>query len=219
MGKKQSIGRAQADALANGFIDGLGEAPQQSDVPLNNTLRQLILLAAGMVKIAQDNLSQKGHVSSGNLADSIKVLNPESEGKSIKVEVEAAFYSDFINNGVKGTKIKGTGKYSFRTSFPSKNMVDAIRDWMKASGLGVKLVKTEHAVGKLEQKNAAIAAFDSAYAMARSIKQKGIKRTGYFDDAFNKTNDAASKELGEGFALDVFNAIPYSIGGDAPPSP
>lgn len=203
---KVSFSKAQSDLLASKFLDSIGA--DRDALPLDETMKALVYLAGTLINESANNLEKGGHVGSGALASSFKVLDPRTIGKDLVLDIEALAYYQFLNRGVKGTK-KGSGEYSFKSSYPSQKMVDSIRKWMKSAGMTTRNVKKP--VGKLEVKRKSIAQFDGAYAVARSIKQNGIKKTGFFDKAFQKTNNIANQELGKALKLDVINSLPSNI--------
>jgi hypothetical protein len=201
----QSIGRSQAKLLASGFLDSLGSKPEISDLILSESLAALIQLAGGLIIDANENLSSSGHVASGALSDSHKIRNPYYLGSEIRLDIEALFYFQFLNRGVRGTQ-SGTGEFAFKSSYPSRAMVAAIAAWINRAGLSSYNVKKS--VSNQEVKNKTISHYDKAYAVARSIKMKGIRPTGYFDRAIASTQTRAADELGKAFKIDLITALP-----------
>jgi hypothetical protein len=104
-----SITQAQAKLLADGFLDNIGD----DELKPTESLSALIMLAGGLVDEAQRNLVKVDRVSSGDLSDSLRVLDPVQLGKTIRLDVSALRYYAYINDGVKGTR-GGAGKYSFK---------------------------------------------------------------------------------------------------------
>lgn len=204
----ETITQAQNSALKSGFLDGLGSNPEFADFPVDETVQALYQLAGYLIEQANDNLQKNGNVSSGALASSHKVVNPEFIGGNIQMDIEALAYYAFINKGVKGTK-GGSGLYSFKSSYPSQKMISEIREWMKRAGISTRNIKKS--VSKLERKRRSIAQIDSAYAMARSIKMKGIKPTGYFDKAVRSAQSQAKEILGKALVVDVINSLPKNL--------
>lgn len=204
----QSISKSQADLLAEGFLDSLGSNRDTSDLKLNATMSTLVQLAGELIDTANENLHNGGHVSSGELIDSHKVRDPRFEGQEIVLDVEANFYYQFVNKGVSGTK-SGSGLYSFKSDFPSREMVKSIQAWItrgKMSSFNVK-----RSVSNQEVKSKRISDYDKAYAVARSIKMKGIRATGYFDRAITSIEQLTANELGKSFRVDIIDSLPDNL--------
>lgn len=200
-----SISKEQADALSDGFIDGLGSGDVKTLKP-RETYSEIIQLAGDLVESAQANLNTSSSNASGKLSSSFDVNEPVKSGNTLKVDVTMNFYGRFINKGVKGTK-SGSGKYSFKYDTPSKKMVEAIAEWQKQGGRKVKNTNAKKTISRNEKKNSSISQLSIAYAVARSIVQKGIKKTGFLDKAVKTTADKVSERLGAALKVDVLNSI------------
>ena len=181
-----SISKAQAQAIADGFLNTLGEQPmKEGEMPVAERL--LKDFGADFIKTAQANLRANGSIASGAIDDirmyfskfgttySISLGYPKSE--------KASKYWDFINKGVKGTKnIKADSKTPYKFN-PSKKSIpiSAVQGWLGYNKLKATAVKPYRKLG-VEAK-----AIDSkkslAYVVARSIHRKGIRSTHYFDNA------------------------------------
>lgn len=181
-----SISKAQAQAIADGFLNSLGEKPmKEGDMPVAERL--LKDFGADFILTAQKNLRANGSIASGAINDirmnfskfgttyTISLGYPKSE--------PASKYWDFVNKGVKGTKnIKADSKTPYKFN-PSKKSIPiaAAQGWLGYNKLKVTAVKPYRKLG-VETK--AIDAKKSlAYVLARSIHRKGIRSTHYFDNA------------------------------------
>ena len=196
-----SISKAHAAGLADGFLDNLGS---DEELQPKETFSEIILLAGEFVEDAQDNLIKSNSNANGDLSASIQLSEPEIAGNIFKVDVYMNFYGQFINKGVRGTK-EGSGIYAFKHDMPSKSMVDAIKKYIKQAQ--DKTVNIKKPISKYEKKNAAISQLDSAFATARSIKQHGIKPTGFLDKAANTTAQKVKDRLGLALKIDIINSI------------
>lgn len=202
-----SISRAQAEALAEGFLDNIG-TDDKGELQPRETFTELFLLVGEFVEAMQDNLVSSNNVASGELSKSIVARNPQENGSVVSVDIIMNFYGEFINKGVKGTK-SGSSKagYSFKDDNPSRKMVKAISKWMKRASTSTRSVKKYKGAGAHERKNKSISQFDGAYAMARSIKQKGIKGNGFVDKAAAETDRKMQDRLVKAFEIDLYNSI------------
>lgn len=199
-----SISKAQAAALADGFLDDLGSDRDQF-VP-KETYTEIILFAGELIEAAQQNLISSNSNASGNLSASLTALDPEVNGTVFSVDVVMAFYGQFINRGVKGTK-SGAGQYSFKNDYPSESMVKSILEYIKRAQISTQSVKKYSAAGSNEAKNKSISEQSRAYAMARSIKQHGIQATGFMDKAIDTTQRKISDRLGAALKVDIINSL------------
>lgn len=146
-----------------------------------------VLLPA--VEKARDFLLNKG---SGSLAQSVAVLPIVNENGIYKFQVECDYYGDFVNQGVNGTDISHNSEFSFNRSFshPGSKHVEAIRQWIPSAGL------------VLSSSHPNIKTYDQmAWAIATSVRKKGIKPTHFIERFF-----------GEEFMNDLSEAVAVSMG-------
>lgn len=211
-----NISQAQAKALAEGFLDTVGSR----DLNPVESMSALILLAGSLVDQAQQNLNKVDRVASGSLSESMKVLNPESVGNNVRIDVIANFYYKFIDKGVKGVEGGSTGTYSFKNLHVSKRMMEAIRKWLLREGLKARTHTGGKPIVKREAKRKKITSTSTqaAYAIARGIKKTGLKRTNFFTDAVRTTRQQAKTQLAKGLKLDIINALPKKINGTNNPT-
>ena len=185
-----SISKAQAKAIADGFLNTLGEQPmKEGEMPVIE--KMLKDFGADFITTAQKNLNKSKSIASGAINDiridltkfgtsyTLSLGYPKSE--------PASKYWDFINKGVKGTKnIKADGNTPYKFN-PSKKAIpiSAAQKWLGYNKLKVTAVKKYKKLG-VETK-----AIDSkkslAFMVARSIHRKGIRSTHYFDNAKKET--------------------------------
>lgn len=181
-----SITKAQAKAIADGFLNTLGERPmKEGELPVVESL--LKKFGGDFITTAQENLRANNSIASGSINDirmyftkfgtsyTLSLGYPKSE--------PASKYWDFVNKGVKGTKnIKADSKTPYKFN-PSKKSIpiSAAQGWLGYNKLKAVAIKPYRKLG-VESK-----AIDSkrslAYIVARSIHRKGIRSTHYFDNA------------------------------------
>lgn len=205
-----SITKSQADLLASDMLDSFGSS--KDELQPKGSLSVLFQLAGGLVDEAQKNLARADRVASGALSQSIKIIDPYKKGKTIHVDIEALFYYQFIDAGVRGTK-GGNGLYKFKNDFPSKKMVTAFRKWLIKEGIKGGVDKKYRGISKRDDFRKSITETSQAvaYAMARSTKQHGLKRTNFMAKAIAKIDKRAEKELGAAFKIDVINSLPAKL--------
>lgn len=204
------ITKSQLSAITEGFFDDetLGSDDKSGLVP-RESLSTLLLLAVELVEEAKENLDNSNSNASGELSKSIEATEPFESGGYIVCEIEMNFYGEFINKGVKGTK-SGSGPYSFKYDKPSEKMVKAIKKYLEKSKK--KTFNTnKQSISKNEIKNISLSEVSSAYAFARSIVQKGIRKTGFMDKAIESTIAKAEDRYQIALKIDVLNSIPDSL--------
>jgi hypothetical protein len=197
--------------LQQARLGGLGNRDFGDDIKLNKTAQVLVDMAEYVITQAQKNLDKSGSVTSGQLADSMTARDIEINGSKMSIDVEILDRYDFLNSGVKGVE-SGTGKYSFKTKRPSIGMKNSIKSWLKTRGRRALKYK---AISKTERKDKRIAKMRSeadtqeglAWAVATSIKKKGIKATKFFTNAVKATERKFKKEIAAGFKLDIIDNI------------
>jgi hypothetical protein len=128
-----SIAKAQAQALAEGFLDSIGSSDKSGLRP-KETLSELIVLAGELIESAQKNLNASNANHTGKLSESLTAGEPVQNGTAIEMDILMNFYGKFINKGVRGTK-SGSSKagYSFKHDIPSTSMVQAMEGYLKGA--------------------------------------------------------------------------------------
>jgi hypothetical protein len=196
------------------------EASKKSDYASLGELpfveKTMIAYAAKFIIQVQKNLQKANKVDTGRLETDIQEGSVIREGKTYSIDIgypvgsEGAKYYDFVNKGVKGFK-SGTpnSPYRFRSAFPSMNgpMVNAIQKWVKRNSLSQRNETQRYNLSALQKKRKAVSELNTgrttAYLIARKIKQRGLPRTGFFDDAIDQV-----------FNEQFYNKMAEALGGD-----
>lgn len=207
----KSIRQLQAELLDEGLLNRLGA--QKEDLTKLPLMEQLLIQsAANFIIKVQENINALGISDTGALSDDISEGELTKQGGKYSIEVgypsnsKAAKYYDFVNKGVKGIK-SGTpnSPYSFKTLGVSSAMQNNILSWVKRNN-----IRGDVAITKRQAKRQSLSTMVSqasnqkslAYAIAKGIKKKGLKKTGYFDKAVSSIfggdfTTAVSKILGQ----------------------
>lgn len=127
---------------------------------------------AEAIKKARSILMKKG---SGTLAQGVHALPIVHSGTSYSFEIHAPDYADFVDKGVNGVEQTRGSIYSFKSSHPSKKHVAAIMQWIPVAGLTLRDGHPKKDPYKA-----------MAYAVATSVKQKGLKATPFMEHSFGK---------------------------------
>jgi len=176
----------------------------------------IINYAAKFIIQVQKNLIKANKTDTGRLETDIQEGSLIKEGGSYSIDVgypassEGARYYDFVNKGVKGFK-SGTpnSPYRFRSAFPSMNgpMVNAIQKWVKRNGLAQRREDQKYNLSGLQRKRKSVAQLNTgrttAYLIARKIKQRGLPKTGFFDNAIEQV-----------FNEQFYSKMAKAVGGD-----
>jgi hypothetical protein len=149
-------------------------------------------------------LDRVGRVDTGDLASSIRFETTETRN-GIIIEVFVNDYYKFIDSGVRGVGRNNkntTSPYRFRTLNPSQSHVSAIRKWIARNGIKARAtdVKKYGAVGR---ENRQPQDKSLAYIIARSIKSKGLIRTGFWTDSIQETFKDFDVKMSQALGIDI----------------
>jgi hypothetical protein len=154
----------------------------------NDTWQGVVAAWVGVsIDAAKKQLDDNKRTASGGLKQSIAPRTRVFVGGMV-VEIEAADYAKFIDKGVDGLEVKHGSPYSFKTPYAGRKMADEIRQWIPAKG------------AMLPEGFRSYESF--SYAIATSVKKKGIKPTPFISDTFNDESlrslkSALEKKMGQ----------------------
>lgn len=179
------------------------------------TIQAMQNLGTDVITEARSNLKKEKKETRENTL--YKDMNYVVTADKNNVELEWRFggasdYWDFVNEGVKGSggykpgkkfksKRGGTGlmrgqgsPYSFKKKNIAKGVV---LKW-----IANKPLKLRNAKGQFKEKTQANLK-TAAFLIGRAIAQRGLTRTLFFDNAYNKEVAKAKNKIGEAFAEDL----------------
>jgi hypothetical protein len=172
----------------NSLLANLGEdAVPLGELKFGSKLEEaLVKFAEGISAAMKSNLDETNdYMKSSQLRQSIAVLPVEVMGTSYTAVIEGANYAFFVNSGVNGLTRKFGSPFSFKTRFPSPDMVKSLSTWISRKGIPLKTRYSQ--TRQLSKKARATAQIDEktkmATAFAFGIKQKGLKPTLFIDNA------------------------------------
>jgi len=144
----------------------------------------------GRLEFARVELEKNKIGRTSMLAQSLRDNGIMVTPGGFKLEIVANDYYQFVDQGVKGLNNQkfNTGKFAFKTRFVSRAMINSIRDWIPRKGL-IKTIKPGAIKTPTEEADAA------AFAIAYSIKQKGLKGTLFWSNTFNEKSYQALTAL------------------------
>lgn len=205
-----NISKSQAQAIAEGFLDSLGSGKEGLE-PLNS-FSELIIIAGELIEDAQGNLNRSNSIASGKLSASLVAEEPTLNGKTLEIRILMNEYGQYVNKGVRGLKA-GQGVYQFKYPNASLKMIEALKAYLQRATRSTATVKKYKGHGKNERKNKKLSTISSAYALGRSIKQTGIKPTGFLDKAIAKSSAKMGDRLLVALVNDVSDAIDQEMKG------
>ena len=185
-----SISKAQAEFLASGILNSIGEKPiKEGELPVVEAL--LRQFGGQFIITAQNNLIANNNISSGDIKD-IKI-SVVQYGTTYTLSLgypknePASKYWKFVNKGVRGTKNeKADSKTPYKFNPSKKSIPIAVAQRMIDSGK--KKIAQVKPYRKLGVETKAIEDKKSlAFLIARSIHRKGLSSTHYFDNAAKET--------------------------------
>jgi len=205
-----SFAKVQHEALADGFIDLLGEDTANFEpVKLNDVNNTIVQLAAKYIDIVADKINEKDVVSSGRMADEMQPTMLEFDGKTYRIGITAPEYSSYQDEGVNGWAVDRGSRFSFKTRGvdPEGDMVKSVKQWIQREGASARNVS--RAVTSRERKGQAMPDPTTRAAVRASyfIKKKGIKPRRFWKEATDEFLVEMENELGIALKIDIINNI------------
>jgi hypothetical protein len=177
----------------------------------------ILSYAAKFIIQVQKNLQKANKVDTGRLEDDIQQGDLIKADGSYLIDIgypktsEGAKYYDFVNKGVKGFKSgQPNSPYRYRSASPSMNgpMVTAIQKWVKRNSKLARREDQKYNLSGLQRKRKSVSELNTgrttAYLIARKIKQRGLPKTGFFDNAIDEVfNQQFYDKMGKAIGADV----------------
>jgi len=186
-------------------LDWLDESASASkeDFVAVGTQDKLTQLAAQYSIALANKLGDVDASSSGDLAGSIEPLSIQVKGKVFYVDIVAAKYASFIDEGVDGWANSRGSRFKFKTRGvdPKGAMVKSVKDYLVREN---KISQSKYAVlnkkGKVKDRQ-----IQAATTVAYMIKRMGIKATHFWRDATTEFSSIVEAELGMKVKIDIIN--------------
>jgi hypothetical protein len=197
-----TIAQAQSK-LGSRATSGLGMSKgvfvPKEDMPL--ALQLVAEYVEAFERQVADELNRLDKVDTGDLASSIKFETTETKN-GIIIQVFVNDYYKFVDKGVRGAganSINNTSPYKFRKKMPP---IEPIRKWIARNGIRARAtdVKKYGAVGR---ENRQPQDKSLAYIIARSIKSKGLERTGFWTDSIEQTFKDFDVKMSQALGIDI----------------
>lgn len=198
----KSFSKAQRAVLDSGFLDTIGNE-KGAGLGLDNTAQALLDLTSRLLLDATKNL--EGNISSGKLSSTAEQTVKASAG-GLQIQIKMEDYWKFVDQGVNGLNVSQGSPFSFKTKNPSRAMVQEIEGWLKRAGASSENIN--RSISKKESVGLKFAGSSKAFAVARSIKSRGLKPTLFFTNALEQFNrEVASNALVNAARIDVTTSI------------
>ena len=204
----RSISQAQLHFLEGNDIDLMGEE-QIKPIKLNDLADTMAYLAALYTQKLAESLNKADATSSGFLADSIIPLDVKILGSVYTVEIQAATYAKFIDEGVDGwAKARGS-KYKFKTKGvdPNGEMVKSVKAWLLREGSFSQNVRTQLSKRESRQQSITDSATRKSISVAYMIKRQGIRPTKFWSNTTKDMARVVEMELAKALKVDIINSI------------
>lgn len=176
----------------------------------------LVAWGSRFIQEVQDNLDRLGKADTGALNTDITKGDVIQTGLRYELKVgypqgnKSSEYYDYVNKGVKGLRSgqPASSPYQFRKLSAPPVMVDAIEGWVKRNNIAARNEDQTTNLSQLQSKRSSFKDLSPtrslAYAIALSIKRKGLERTGFFDDAITSVfNQEFYRAIGEVLGKDI----------------
>lgn len=176
------------------------------DASLGTMEAMLSLYIGEFLTMAANELAKQNKTNTGALVDSLN-FKIEKLPRGYRVNFLAADYYRFVDEGVQGVgpgNRNSTSPFKFKFATPSKSHVQAIQRWI-TEGKSKAIVSDISRYGGTRQEGKG--SNGVAWIIARSVKRKGLVRTGFWSGTFDKVfadfNDKMSKALGQDIKVDL----------------
>lgn len=184
---------------------GTGESTTAFETFVADTV--LKQYAEDFVTALRKNIKDRQVVASGQLESNIEII-PDETGKNIKITM--LDYFDYPNEGVKGVKSSKNAQnspYQFKSLYTMSPEGRAkIKDYIQSGRAKISdTSKTKVKVG-LETKKKSLIDMQTDQ-LIYLIKKYGIKRTRYFDDAFDTVFGTFAEDMAKAYGQDVAFSI------------
>lgn len=205
-----SFNKVQHEALADGFIDLLGEDVERLDtVDLSDTAKTIVQLAAIYVEIIGGKIDEKDVASSGKMQNLITPTTVDFDGTTYSIGINAPEYASYQDEGVNGWAVNRNSRFSFKTRGvnPDGEMVKSLKQWIAREGASARNVKQSVSSREARGRRMPDATTRAAVRAAYFIKRKGIKPTYFWKEATNEFLIVLENELGTAIKIDVINNL------------
>lgn len=190
---------------AKAKMAGTGESTSAFETFVADTV--LKQYAQDFVKLIQKNIRDRQIVASGQLESNIRIISDETNNK---ITITMLDYYDYPNKGVRGvmsTKNAPDSPYKYKSLYTmSPEGRASIKQYIQSGRAKISdTSKTKQAVGSEVKKKSLIDV--QTDQLIYLIKKYGIKRTKYFDDAYDAVFSTFAEDMAKAYGQDVAFSI------------
>lgn len=198
--------------------DDLGIERSENIRSVGNSVEDVMVKYALLfISLAKKRITERGKIDTGNMSD-IQFSEVKFENGTWDVTIgykdsnPASKYYDYQNKGVKGIKSNSpVSVYAFRTLNVSPKMVKAIMEWYMRHRNYIKNETQKTNLSGLQRKRKKIAAQVSpqqkllkvAENTAKRIKERGLKRIGFFEDNLGVFGSEFKQEISQALGKNI----------------
>jgi len=171
-----------------GIFDKIGKAKEDlkpiPNTPLFNYLTTVATQIVSQLKTSVRNEMGSNTILEATIGQGPPPLVSIDSNNNIYISISANDYWKFVNDGVNGLQRGQGSQYSFRTPFPSRAMVDSLKNGAKFKGLSLPPGFKDYE--------------SYSYASAIKLKKEGIKPNHFVDNVLTpEFLEFIQKELAE----------------------
>lgn len=218
----KSISASQNRAETTAFLDLQGEDKggfdnATSDIKLSALENSLAYLGAMYIKQLNDQLAKVDADSGGQLAKSMIASEVKLFGSIYQIDISAAEYASYIDEGVNGWKVAHGSRFQFKKSTRPRGtkftgtspFVESLKAYLSREKNIDQIQYNQPINGTKEVKRRQItdATTQGAIRAAYMIKRQGIKPNHFWRDATSAMVPKIKEELGAALKIDIINNI------------
>jgi hypothetical protein len=197
-----NIQRAQAEVLAENFDLG-GSDDRASFGRVQLTIIEKLLSEYGIAfqKELEEQIKSKEITASGKLRDGIRVEVSED-----KLTIRMLDYYDYPNKGVKGVDSSRNAPgspYQYKNYGMNAAGRDSIRKYIQSGKAKVASVRRDVARGIGSERKGVDLETTKVNTLIYLIKKYGVKKTSYYDKAFEKVFGTLQQALSDGIGYQI----------------
>lgn len=207
---KPSITSAQSKAIADGFLDLVGENKSlTTPVAFSTIADSLAYVAAVYTDKLNAQLVAKEADSSGALAKSIVASDVVLFGSVYHVDISAEEYASFIDEGVDGWANSRGSRFKFKTKGVNTDgdMVKSVKAYLLREAKIGSIKNRPVSAKESKRQNITDASTKAAITAAYMIKRFGIKPNHFWRDATTEMDEVILREFSAALQVDIIQNL------------
>lgn len=201
-----TIAEAQAAALRSGFLETIGTDPASFENAALSTMEAMVgLYSKEVIEAAQNNLDAEKKQSTGNLQSSL-TFRSLTQGQKLVIEFLGADYLKFVDQGVQGSdsakSVNRTSPFRYKNKMPPAKIIEK---WILQNNVKARAADVSRygARGGERSIRGNVSNKTLSFLIARSIKQRGLKATGFWTKAWDATFKDFNQQMAKALGADI----------------